>query len=72
MGLDWSRRRSQHKKLGENPIAFPSEGEILFGDPTLIMRGQRQRHLVKTNINIRMVVDFLRSPGDPVDKINAF
>jgi hypothetical protein len=51
---------------------LPGKGEVLFGDSTLIMRGQRQRHLVKTNINIRMVVDFLRSPGDSVDKINAF
>jgi hypothetical protein len=35
------------------------------------MRGELQRHLVKTNINIRMVIDFLSFPGDPVDKINA-
>jgi hypothetical protein len=35
------------------------------------MRGELQRHLVKTNINIRMMIDFLSFPGDPVDKINA-
>lgn len=36
------------------------------------MRGERQRHLVKTNINIRMVVELLRSLGDPVDESDAY
>src|SRR5665647_3741117 len=63
--------RSRHKKLGEDLVALPGQGEIFFGDSAGIMRGELQRHLVKTNINIRMVIDFLSFPGDPVDKINA-
>jgi hypothetical protein len=56
------------EKLGENLIALPGKGEIFFSDSSFIMRGERQRHLVKTNINIGMVIDFLSFPGDPVDE----
>jgi hypothetical protein len=35
------------------------------------MRGKRQRHLVKADTDIRMVIDFLSFPCDPVDKIDA-
>ena len=36
------------------------------------MRGERQCHLVKTNVYIGMVVHFLGFRGYPVDKINSF
>ncbi len=35
------------------------------------MRAELQRHLVKTNIYIRVVIHFLRSLGNLADKINA-
>ena len=35
------------------------------------MRGQRQRHLVKANINIRLMIDFQGLFGDSPHKINA-
>ena len=35
------------------------------------MRGKRQRHLVKTDVNIRMVIDFQGLFGDPTHKIYA-
>src|ERR1035437_8069279 len=63
--------RSRHKKLGEYLVALPGQGEIFSGNSSRIMRGELQRHLVKTNINIRMMIDFLSFPGNPVDKINA-
>src|ERR1035437_4742046 len=69
--LAWNLRRSRHKKLGEDLIALPGEGEIFFGESAFIMRGERQRHLVKTNINIRMVIDFLSFPVDSVDESDA-
>ena len=36
------------------------------------MRGELQRHLIKTNVDIRMVIAFLSFPGDLVDEIHAF
>ena len=42
-------------KLQEQLIALPGKGEILCGEPSLIMGGELQRHLVKTNVNIRML-----------------
>jgi hypothetical protein len=51
---------------------LPGEGEILFSDSAFIMRGKGQRHLIKTNIYIGMVIHFLSFRGDPVDKINLF
>ena len=65
-------RRSGHKEPGEDLIALPGEGEIFFGDSAFIVRSERQRHLTKTNVDIRMVIDLLGLPGDPVDKIDAF
>jgi hypothetical protein len=48
-----------------------TNAEILFGDSSFIMRGERQRHLIKTNINIRMMIDFLSFPSDTVDEGDA-
>ena len=42
------------------------------GDSSFIMRGQLQRHLVETNVDIGVVIDFLNFPGDSVDKVDAF
>lgn len=36
------------------------------------MRAELQRHLVKSNINIRMVVGILSFFGDLIDKLDAF
>ena len=47
---------------------MPGKEEIFFGDSSFIMRGERQFHLVKTNINIRMMIDFLSSFGDSTHK----
>jgi hypothetical protein len=35
------------------------------------MRGEFQSHLVETNVDVRMVIHFLRFPGDPIDEIDA-
>ena len=35
------------------------------------MRGELQRHLVKPYINIWMVIEPLRSPGDAIDECDA-
>jgi hypothetical protein len=35
------------------------------------MRAELQRHLVKTNVDVRVVIDFLSFPGDPIDKRDA-
>ena len=70
--LAWNLRRSRRKNLGEDRIALPGKGKILFGDSSFIMRGELQGHLVKTNVDIRMVIDSLSFPGDPVDKVDAF
>jgi hypothetical protein len=58
--------------LGEGLIALAGEEEILFGDSSFIMGGELQRHLVKTNVDIRMVIEFLSLPGDPVDESDGF
>jgi hypothetical protein len=57
--------------LGQDLVALPGEDEILFCDASFIVRGEAQRHFVKANINVRMVIDFLSFPGDPVDKVHA-
>ena len=67
-----NRRWSRLKKPGEDLIALPGKGEIFSGDSTVVMRGERQRHFVEPDVNIRMMVELLRSLGDPVDEINAF
>jgi len=58
-------------KPGEDVITQPGQDEIFFGDSTFVMRGERQRHLVKTNINIRMMIDFLSAFGDSPHKSDA-
>ena len=72
LGFGWNRHRSWLKKPGKDLIALPGKGEILVGDSSFIMRGERQRHLVKTYVDIRVVIDFLSLPGDPIDKVDAF
>ena len=59
------------QKFYESFIALTGKGEIYFGESTFVMRGERQRHLVKTDINIRVVVNFLRPLGDPIDESDA-
>jgi uncharacterized LabA/DUF88 family protein len=50
---------------------LPGQGEIFFSDSSFIMRRELQRHLVKPNVDIRMVIDSLSFPGDPIDKGDA-
>ena len=52
-------------------VTLPGPDEIFFGESAFIMRGKRQHHLVKTNINIRMVIEFLRLLGDAVHEGEA-
>jgi hypothetical protein len=35
------------------------------------MRGERQRHLVKTNVNIWIMIEVLSYTGDAVDEGNS-
>ena len=58
-------------EVREDLIALPGQREILSGESAFVMRGQRQRHLVKTNINIRMVIELLRFPGEAIDECDA-
>jgi len=64
--------RSRPGTLGEDLVALAGKGDIFSGDPPFIMSGELQCHLIKTNIDVRMVIEFLSPPGDPVDKIDAF
>jgi hypothetical protein len=50
---------------------LPGKSEIFFGDAAFIVRGERQRHLVITNINVGMMVELLSQFGDAVDEFNA-
>jgi hypothetical protein len=59
------------QKLEEDFIALPGSGEILFSDPSGIMRGERQRHLFKTNINIWIMIEVLGYTGNAVDEGNT-
>jgi hypothetical protein len=70
LGLESASITTQ--KLGEDLIALPGKGEIFSGDSSFIVGGELQRHLVKTNVDVGMVIDFLSFPGDPIDKIDAF
>ena len=70
-GLAGNLNRSKCKKTEEDLIALPGNGEILFSDPASIMRGERQRHLVKTNINIWIMIEVLNYTGDVVDEGNT-
>ena len=71
MILAWNLGFSRLQKLGEDLIAMPGKGEIFSGDSAFIMRGERQRHVVITNINIRMMLVFFGSLGDPAHKRDA-
>ena len=57
---------SRRKKPGEDLIALPGQGEIFLGDSPFIVRGEPQCHLVEADVDVRMVVDFLGFPGNPV------
>ena len=57
--------------FGKDFVALLSQREIFFGYSSFVMRGELQRYFIKTNLDIRMVIHFLRFPGDPVDKIDA-
>ena len=67
LNLCWSR----FQKPGENLIAFPGKQEIFFGYSSLIMSGEHQRHLVITNVNIRMMIHFQCLFGNPAHEIYA-
>ena len=58
--------------FGENFIALPRKRKIFFRNPSFVMCRNRQRHLVKANVDIRMVMAFLSFPGDSVDKSDGF
>ena len=70
--LVWNLRWSQSGTLGKGLIALAGKEKILFGDSSFIMGGELQRDLVKTNVDIRMVIEFLSLPGDPVDESDGF
>jgi hypothetical protein len=72
MFVDWNLRYSSRKKLGENLIALPDNGKILFSNSAFIVRGKRQSHLAKANIDIRVMVALLSFPGDPAYESDAF
>ena len=59
------------KKLGENLVALPGEGEVFFGEAALVMRAELQGHLVEADINVRMVIGFLGLLCHPVNKRNC-
>ena len=63
----WSAR----KKLVVDLITLLGQREVLCGDSAFIMRGELQRHFVKTNINIGMVIEFLRFLGDAINEGDA-
>ena len=49
-------------------MALPGKREILFGDSSLAMRSERQRHIIKLNINFWIMIDFLCIPRDVIDE----
>jgi hypothetical protein len=67
---------SHHKfiflQFREDLIALPGKREIFFCNSSLIMGGESQRHLIKTDVDIRMMIAFLSSLCDAIDKIYAF
>jgi hypothetical protein len=69
--LDGAQAESRHKKLSEDLVALPGQGEIFFGKPAFVMRGERQRHLVITDVNVGMVIELLRPLGDAIHKGEA-
>jgi len=40
LGLVWNLFKSRPGTLGEDLVAQPGKGKILFGDTSLIMRGE--------------------------------
>ena len=72
MRCHWNTPCPRHKVFGENLIALPRKQEIFFRNPSFVMCGKRQRHSVKVNVDIRMVIAFLGFPGDSIDKCDAF
>ena len=71
MILVWHPRRSRLQKPGEDLVALPGQGKIFFGESAGIMRGERQFHLIKTNVYIRVVIHFLSALGDAMHKRDA-
>lgn len=71
MALAGNLRWPRDGQPGIDLITLAGEGEILFGDSPFIMRGERQRHLVKTDVNVRMMIVFLSLFGDPPHKGDA-
>ena len=72
MRCHWNSPCPRRKVFGENLIALPRKQEIFFRNPSFVMCGKRQRHSVKVNVDIRMVIAFLGFPGDSIDKCDAF
>jgi hypothetical protein len=66
---------SRHRRLFlpccEGHIALPRQREVFSGNAAFIMGGERQRHLVETNVDIRMMLHFLRALRDAIDKMYA-
>ena len=55
----------------KNLVALLGQREIFFSDSAFVMRGKRQRHLIKTNIYIGMVVHFFSIHSDTINKDDA-
>ena len=71
LGIHKFGLKSRPGTLGEDVIALAGKGEILFGDSSFIVGGELQCHLVKPNVDVRMVIESLSFGGDPVDKLDA-
>jgi hypothetical protein len=67
----WQSELIEMQKTEEDLIALPGNGEILFSDPASSLRGERQRHLVQTNINIWIMIEVLSYTGDAVYEGNT-
>ena len=72
MGLRGDLRWSRNKKLGEDLIALAGKRQILFRNSPFIMCAERQYHLVKANINVRMMIAFLSFLVNSVNKSDTF
>jgi len=72
LALVWNLRWSQSGTPGKDLIALAGKREIFCGDSRFIVGGELQCHFVKANVDVRMVIEFLSLPGDPIDKIDAF
>ena len=62
---------SRRSEFGKIRVALAGQGEILFCESSGIVRGERERHLVKTNINVGMVMELLGVLGRAVDQRDA-